>query len=68
MSEWISVDEMLPSKKQPILMWNRIMKEVHIGFYDYYNNEWLYPADYNCKVKESISHWMLAPSPPGEGE
>jgi len=56
MSNWIRVEDRLPTAAGYYLAWNDIIKVILMPYWD---KEWIYKYDLSC-----VTHWMPLPDPP----
>ena len=62
MSEWISVDNKMPSEDVTVLLWAQgyWAQGYSVGFYQH--GQWLDEADH--EIMQGVTHWMPLPEPP----
>jgi hypothetical protein len=64
MSEWISVDDMVPAKGRIVIVYDRASKCVFSATYDQKSQCFEHTDSRRSIYDAGITHWMFPPQPP----
>ena len=65
--EWISVKDKMPRINEVVLVYDKFIEDVSIGYISEFLGErtvWI--IDYGESVSDTVTHWMPLPEPPKE--